>query len=164
MPEAATRGRRSLRHRALSRSTITFVVLAAIATACVTPPPELASFPARAGAVWSADCCGDPIVQTKPEYPAAALRSGQDGWVIVSGILDERGWVTNPIVLAAEPEGVFDEAARKAFDAWRYAAPTDRSSPREVRAVLQFRRPRAATPAMGPSGGGGMSGGGGSGY
>jgi TonB family protein len=139
------------------------IAVAAIALACASAPPKLDSFAPRAGAVWSPDCCGEPIVKTQPEYPKEAVRTGQDGWVIVSGILNERGWVTDPKVLAAEPEGVFDEAARKAFDSWRYAAPADRSSPHEVRAMLRFRRPRQAGPGMGPSGGGGMGGGGGGG-
>jgi TonB family protein len=136
---------------------------AAIALACVSPPPALSTFPARAGAVWSADCCGDPVVEKKPEYPKGAP-SGQNGWVVVSGILDERGWVTDPVVLAAEPEGLFEAAALQAFDGWRYAAPADPSIRHEVRAVLSFSRPRMpATPASSSSGAGGMGGGGGGG-
>jgi TonB family protein len=135
------------------------LVTAAIALACAAAPPKLSSFKPRAGAVWSPDCCGDAVVQTAPEYPKELVRSGQDGWVVVSGILDDRGWVTEPVVLAAEPEGVFDEAAKKAFDSWRYAAP-DPSSRHEVRAVIYFRPPQRATPSM-PSGGGGAGGGGG---
>jgi len=138
----------------------------AIALACVSTPPALSTFPARAGAVWSADCCGDPVVETQPEYPAAAVRSGQSGWVVVSGVLDERGWVTEPVVLASEPEGVFDAAALKAFDGWRYAARSDPAKRREVRAVITFHPPRKGpAPASAPvGGGGGGSGGGGMGY
>src|SRR5437867_3415746 len=99
------------------------LVSAIVTLACVSAPPALSTFPARAGAVWSENCCGDPIVQMKPEYPAAVAH-GQDGWVVVSGILDERGWVTDPVVLASEPEGIFDEAALKAFDGSRYAVPS----------------------------------------
>jgi TonB family protein len=141
------------------------LVASAIALACVSAPPALSTFPARAGAVWSPDCCGDPLVETKPEYPKN-VPSGQDGWVIVSGVLDERGWVTDPAVLASEPEGLFDAAALKAFDGWRYAAPADPKTRHEVRAVLSFNRPRKAAPPMGSSsgGGGGMSSGGGGGY
>ena len=83
------------------------------------------------------------------------MPSGQSGWVVVSGILDERGWVTDPVVLAAEPEGVFDAAALKAFDGWRYAAPADPANRREVRAVLSFRPPRRRPPRRRSSGGGG---------
>jgi TonB family protein len=128
--------------------------------ACVSPVPDVSSFPARQGAVYVPDCCGEPIVQTKPEVPAAAMRSGQSGWVVVSGILDERGWVIDPTVLASEPEGVFDKAAVAAYDGWRYAVPTSDPGVRhEVRAVIQFRSERArGSPSMGggvPSGGGG---------
>jgi protein TonB len=140
------------------------LIAASIALACVSAPPAMSTFPARAGAVWAPDCCGDPVVEKAPEYPREAVASGQHGWVVVSGILDERGWVTDPVVLAAEPEGVFDAAALSAFDSWRYAAPSGPSARREVRAVLQFRPPRKAGGAPAAGGGGGMDGGGRSGY
>jgi outer membrane biosynthesis protein TonB len=73
-------------------------------------------------------------------------------------VLDERGWVTDPKVLASEPAGVFDAAALAAFDAWRYATPPDASAaPREVRELLRFERRRApsAMPSEGGSRGGG---------
>jgi TonB family protein len=136
------------------------LVTAIIAMACISAPPALSTFPARASAVWSEDCCGDPVVKTKPKYPEN-VPSGQDGWVIVSGILDERGWVTDPVVLAAEPEGVFDAVALQAFDSWRYAAPSDPATRHEVREVLSFSPPRKTATPTGSSGGGGMSGGGG---
>ena len=147
------------------RPSLLALVVTAIAAACVSAPPKLSTFPARAGAVWSADCCGDPVVETKPEYPAEAVRSGQTGWVVVSGILDERGWVTNPVVVTAEPEGVFDSVAVKAFDGWRYAAHSDPTVRREVRAVLYFQPPRKPSAPPGSSGGGGSApSGGGMGY
>jgi protein TonB len=140
----------------MRRSALLAIVLF---VACVSPVADVSSFPPREGAVYSPDCCGEPIVQKKPEYPAAATRSGQSGWVAVSGILDERGWVTEPVVLAAEPEGVFDKAALAAFDGWRYAVPASASPVRhEVRAVIPFRTERSrGSPSTGgvPSGGGG---------
>ena len=136
------------------------LLVAALALGCLFPqPPELSSFPARAGAVWSQDCCGKPIVRKAPAMPPEAARRSESGWVIVSGILDERGWVTDPVVLAADPPGVFDKAALAAFDGWRYAEP--KSEPemrREVRELLRFDAPRRAPSAM-PSGGAGPSGG-----
>jgi TonB family protein len=139
---------------------------ASIALACISAPPALSTFPSRAGAVWSPDCCGDPVVETAPVYPAERVRTGESGWVVVSGILDERGWVTQPVVLAAEPEAVFDAAALAAFDGWRYSAHSDPATRREVREVLTFAAPRKGTaPASVPvGGGGGGSGGGGMGY
>jgi TonB family protein len=131
---------------------------ALLATGCLTaPPPELSSFPPRAGATWSADCCGEPIVRKDPAVPEVAARRGDSGWVIVSGILDERGWVTEPNVLAAQPPGVFDAAALAAFDAWRYAAPPT-GARREVRELLRFdvaRRPGAMPSSSGAGGGSG---------
>ena len=121
-------------------------------------PPALDSFSTRPGAVYSADCCGRPIVREEPKYPEAA--GSQSGWVVVSGVLDGRGWVTDPKVLASEPSGVFDQAALAAFDAWRYATPPGATSaPREVREVLRFQRRRApgTMPSESGAGGGGGS-------
>ena len=143
-----------------------WVAIAVVLASCVTPAPELGSFPAREGAVWSPDCCGSPIVEKAPEYPPDARKRGESGWVVVSGILDARGWVTDPKVLASDPAGVFDAAALKAFDEWRYATPSsDPSVRREVRALIPFRTERSHSTGPGPmpsgSGGGGMGGGGG---
>ncbi len=143
---------------------ITLVAAAIVLSCLFAPPPELSSFSAREGAVWSEDCCGRPVVRVEPEYPEAAARRGQSGWVIVSGVLDSRGWVTDPIVLAADPAGVFDQAAVEAFDAWRYAAPSsDAALRREVRALLRFGKTRPQPAAL-PSSGGGGGGGGQPGY
>jgi TonB family protein len=138
------------------------ILFALLVLGCAGPPP-LSSFPARSGAVWSPDCCGRPVEREEPRFPEGAARRNQSGWVIVSGILDERGWVTDPVVLAAEPAGVFDAAALAAFDAWRYAPPRSGSEAREVREVLRFQRQRAA-PSMPSDSGGGGGGGGGYGY
>ncbi len=138
------------------------IAATALVLGCLSPPPpSLTSFPARMGAVLEEDCCGKPLEETKPKYPAAVAARGPSGWVIVSGILDSRGFVTDPIVLASDPAEIFDRAAIEAFDQWRYEAPRD-SKPREVRAMLRFRvnRPAAAIPSGSPAGGGGGGGGG----
>jgi outer membrane biosynthesis protein TonB len=141
------------------RKTTGFAIATAVFFACISPPPELATFAAREGAVWSQDCCGSPVVEKAPQLPEDLKRRRLTGWVVVSGILDVRGWVTDPIVLAADPPGVFDAVALDAFDGWRYAAPSGAASPRrEVRAVIQFRPER---PSVTPVGGGGGGGGGG---
>jgi TonB family protein len=136
------------------------LLVAAFALGCLFPqPPELSSFPARAGAAWSQGCCGKPVVRKAPVTPPEAARRSESGWVIVSGILDERGWVTDPVVLAADPPGVFDKAALEAFDGWRYApAKSEAGMRREVRELLRFDAPRHAPGAM-PGGGSGPTGG-----
>jgi outer membrane biosynthesis protein TonB len=46
--------------------------------------------------------------------------------------------VRDPIVLASEPEGVFDQAALNAFSQWRYCAPDPADDSPEVRTAVGF--------------------------
>src|SRR5258706_6866409 len=88
------------------------LLVAALALGCLFPqPPGLSSFPARAGAVWSQDCCGKPVVRRAPVMSPEAARCSGSGWVIVSGVLDQRGWVSDPVVSADGPPGAFPKAA-----------------------------------------------------
>jgi periplasmic protein TonB len=53
-------------------------------------------------------------------YPAAALRSGTEGWVELIFTITETGTVRDVEVVAAEPRGVFESAATQAVGSWRY--------------------------------------------
>lgn len=61
-----------------------------------------------------------PLVRVPPEYPAAALRRGLEGRVLVEFDLTASGAVENARVVAAEPTRTFDEAALRAIRQWRY--------------------------------------------
>ena len=73
-----------------------------------------------------------------PEYPIQAYKDRVEGWVALSGIVDPTGGVRDPIVLAAEPEGVFDAMALRAFSQWRYCAPDEADGTPEARTALVF--------------------------
>ncbi len=123
----------------LGRLALAFLV----AAACAAPVADLHSFPARSGADYAPGPGGQPKIRKQPEFPGEA-RSGR-GWVIVSGLLDRKGWVREPIVLASWPEGVFEEAALQAFRGWRYEAPPPgEARQREVRAVIRFEQNRSS--------------------
>jgi bla regulator protein BlaR1 len=55
-----------------------------------------------------------------PSYPASAMRYGTRGSVTLSYSLDQRGIPADVKIEAAEPPGVFEEAALDAFRRWRF--------------------------------------------
>ena len=61
-----------------------------------------------------------PLVRINPDYPPAALRRELEGWVQVQFTITPAGSVTDAIVVDAEPENIFDDAALKAIARWRY--------------------------------------------
>ena len=61
-----------------------------------------------------------PLVRIAPEYPPRALRRGIEGWVQVQFTITPTGAVTDAKVVAADPPGLFDEAAIRSILRWRY--------------------------------------------
>lgn len=61
-----------------------------------------------------------PLVRISPEYPPRALRRGIEGWVQVQFTITPTGAVTDATVVAADPPGLFDEAAIRSILRWRY--------------------------------------------
>ena len=73
-----------------------------------------------------------PIVRIDPEYPPDAARDGLEGWVELNFSIDESGAVRNVVVVNSEPKRVFDRAAKRALQRWKYQAKRE-----EGRAVMQ---------------------------
>ena len=67
-----------------------------------------------------------PVVRFPPEYPARAQTRGVEGWVQIRFTITAAGTVRDPVVVAAEPQGVFEDAALKAIERWRYNPRIDR--------------------------------------
>jgi protein TonB len=61
-----------------------------------------------------------PLVRISPDYPPRALSRGLEGWVQVQFTITPTGTVKDPMVVNAEPKGMFDDAALKAIARWRY--------------------------------------------
>lgn len=61
-----------------------------------------------------------PLVRINPEYPPRALSRGTEGFVIVQFTITATGAVRDVIVVDSKPEGVFDQAAVRAVERWRY--------------------------------------------
>jgi len=62
----------------------------------------------------------EAVATPGPTYPPQAFRQGVEGWVEVEYTVTERGATTDVEVVAAEPRGVFDDAAISAVAGWRY--------------------------------------------
>lgn len=71
-----------------------------------------------------------------PDYPPAARAAGQEGWVRVQYDVDANGRVVAPVVVAADPPGVFDEAALATVSAWRFRPAAEGAQPRVIRNVV----------------------------
>lgn len=61
-----------------------------------------------------------PIVKVAPQYPRRAQTRGIEGWVLLTFTVTETGAVVDPVVIDAEPSGVFEEAATKAVVRFKY--------------------------------------------
>lgn len=76
-----------------------------------------------------------PTHRPAPEYPALAQRRGIEGSVTVRLSIDERGRVTDAVVVESEPQGVFDTTALRAARQYRFSPA--REGDRPVHSVLQ---------------------------
>ena len=61
-----------------------------------------------------------PIVKVAPIYPRRALSRGIEGYVILEFVVTKNGSVRSPVVIEANPQGVFDQAAKDAALKFKY--------------------------------------------
>ncbi len=61
------------------------------------------------------------ISRIKPQYPPRAEMRRIEGTVKVRFLVDENGTVSRLSILEANPEGVFEDAVRRAVGRWKYA-------------------------------------------
>ena len=61
-----------------------------------------------------------PIVKVAPVYPRRALQRGIEGFVIVEFTVTTAGTVRDPIVIEANPAGIFEQAAMDAALKFKY--------------------------------------------
>ncbi|MCA9538010.1 MAG: energy transducer TonB [Myxococcales bacterium] len=96
-------------------------VAAAMAIQAPTPKAEvkLRGGP-KLGAAPVSDSSAIPLVRINPQYPRSARQARIEGWVKVRFDVGPTGKVENPVVLDAQPKGVFESAALAAFRRWKY--------------------------------------------
>ena len=78
-----------------------------------------------------------PLMTIPPEYPSRALAQGIEGWVIVEFTVDSIGRVSSPRVLDAHPGSVFNKAALKAVQRYKYKPRVVDGQPQAVPGVRQ---------------------------
>ena len=112
------------------------------------PSPESATSGMNFGAGMAADvsldgglalASGDgeflPIVRVAAVYPRRALQRGIQGFVDIEFTVSKIGSVTNPKVIQASPEGIFDQAALDATLKYKYKPRVVNGEPMDVSGV-----------------------------
>ena len=61
-----------------------------------------------------------PIYVVEPAYPFAAVMKQIEGYVVVLFGVRENGSVSNPVVIASEPDTLFDDAALSAISKFKF--------------------------------------------
>lgn len=61
-----------------------------------------------------------PIVRVNPQYPPRAAERAIEGWVHLRFTVTETGSVTDVVVIDSDPPGIFDRAAIRAVEKWKY--------------------------------------------
>lgn len=84
------------------------------------------------------------IQRTLPRYPSRAANRHIEGHVTVGFTITPEGEVSNPKVISATPEDIFDDAALAAIEQWKFKPKIVNGVAVEQRAVqtLQFKLPK----------------------
>lgn len=61
-----------------------------------------------------------PLVRVAPQYPRRAMSRGIEGWVQLSFSISPTGSPTNVEVVDADPQNIFNRAAVRAVEKWKY--------------------------------------------
>jgi protein TonB len=61
-----------------------------------------------------------PLVRVPPQYPERAATRGIEGWVQLEFTINETGGTEDIRVINADPVEIFDRAAMRALERWRY--------------------------------------------
>ena len=76
-----------------------------------------------------------PIVKVEPQYPQRALARGIEGYVLLSLTVTTTGSTKDPVVIEADPPGMFERAAISAALKFKYKPKVVDRVPVEVSGV-----------------------------
>ncbi|MBN8739961.1 MAG: hypothetical protein BGP24_23630 [Lysobacterales bacterium 69-70] len=106
-------------------------------------PAEPAAAPASAPVAAAGGETRDAVLvrSVPPQYPNAALRRRQEGWVQVEFTVTSDGAVANARVLDADPPRTFDRAALDAVQRWNFNPALRNGTPVEatIRRRIEFK-------------------------
>ncbi len=78
------------------------------------------------------------IVRVLPRYPSRALSRGIEGWVLLEFAINALGQAINPVVVEADPPGVFNRSAVNAVKKWKYRPMIENGKPAVRHGVRQL--------------------------
>ncbi len=78
------------------------------------------------------------IVRVLPRYPSRALSRGIEGWVLLEFSIDQLGQAIDPVVVEADPPGVFNRSAVNAVKRWKYRPMVEDGKPAIRQGVRQL--------------------------
>ena len=81
-----------------------------------------------------------PIIKVAPVYPRRAVAGGIQGHVLLEFTVTSIGSVRDPVVIEADPPGVFDRAATEAALKFKYKPKVLNGQPMDVRGVRNLIR------------------------
>ncbi len=115
---------------------------------------EPAAGPARANYYPTRELDVRPGIKTRvhPEYPETAARRGLSGKVVLRLYINEKGIVDRVETLRAQPPGMFEHSAERAFSAARFSPGMKNKHPVKTQMTIEvsFDSP---TPAPAPGAG-----------
>ncbi len=62
-----------------------------------------------------------PLYRVPPNYPQSYVKKRKEGWVQISFIIDDNGFVTNPEVIDSKGGSRFEKESLEVIKKWRYA-------------------------------------------
>lgn len=82
-----------------------------------------------------------PLVRIPPRYPMRAANRHIEGWVKIEFTITKRGTVKDAVVVAAQPNKIFNKSALQAIRLWKFKAKIIAGEAFEQRVVqvLQFK-------------------------
>ncbi|WNC66899.1 energy transducer TonB [Thalassotalea nanhaiensis] len=72
-----------------------------------------------------------PLKRVEPKYPIKEAKSGNDGWVQLSYVVEANGSVSNVIVENSSGSSSFEKSARRAVKKWKYEPALENGEPVE---------------------------------
>jgi len=86
--------------------------------------PQLGAVGSYVFELGDIDSAPQPLVQLRPHYPAHARMRQVEGNVVVIFVVSTNGRTENIRILSSSSDGIFDRAAGRAIERWRFSPGT----------------------------------------